>query len=435
MNPQAIYAVQEGRIFDIPSIPAAGRSGNTILMPSSDDWIEAPFGTDYFLLPDHEYGNFPPSRGEWVVPVAAFLPPGYVRLYLPSISPLKKWEKGVTPSKKAGALLPQFAYCAAGWHKNSFVVTAQQVDYDPFWDPAKRDPKKIQAAVKKARTKNAKNRLLRHLSRCALEYNCYTAQNIFLCQGEGGIPVSSACNARCAGCISFQADSDCPSSHQRISFTPAVDEIVGLAVPHLEKAREAIISFGQGCEGEPTLQDKLLLTAITDIRRGTARGTVHINTNGSRTETITKLAAAGLNSVRISMNSAKKSLYEKYYRPKQYRFEDVIASVKAAKRAGLFVSINLLVFPGVSDRQSEADALLSLINKSNPDLIQLRNLNIDPDLYMTIAGGSREKCIGLKNLIRLIKETGTQIGYFNKTVGVRQKHRGRILANTPPSCI
>jgi len=407
MKTGTVCADHKGRIFDIPEIPAAVRSGNTVLLPKPGDWIGAPFGTDYFLLPHHTYGDPLLPEGERVTPVCAFLPPGYVRLYLPAVFPLKK---------EAGELLPQFAYCAAGWRKDGFAVTAEQVDHDPFWDPAKRDPKQIKSAVRKAQATHQKNRLLKHLSRCSLTYNCYTAQNIFLRQGEGGIPVSPACNARCAGCISFQKDSDCPSSHQRISFTPSVGDIVELAVPHLQQARKAIISFGQGCEGEPTLQDKTLVAAITEIRTATSRGTVHINTNGSRTGVIRKLAAAGLDSVRISMNSARQELYERYYRPQGYRFTDVVASLCAAKGAGLFVSINLLVFPGVSDRAGEAAALLKLITKIKPDLIQMRNLNIDPDLYMKIAGNTGEKCIGLKTLIRRIRNTGTRVGYFNKPV-------------------
>jgi wyosine [tRNA(Phe)-imidazoG37] synthetase (radical SAM superfamily) len=412
MNPRAVYADQSGKIFDIPGLPAPARTGNTILLPEPDAWMEAPCGTDYYLLPHRAYGyHHLPQKDmakEMVTPVAAFLPPGYVRLFLPAAFPLNKGG--------SGKVLPQFAYCAAGWHKNVFYVTAQKVDYDPFWDPAKRNLRAVTKAVGARSPSGNKNRLLQHLSKCALGYNCYTAQNIFLCQGEGGIPVSPACNARCAGCISFGTSTECTSSHQRISFTPSVDEIADLAIPHLRKAQQAIISFGQGCEGEPTLQKKTLCAAIKEIRKATSRGTIHINTNGSQTKTIKELAETGLDSIRISMNSAQKKHYERYYRPAGYRFEDVAASLTAAKKLGLFVSINLLVFPGVSDRQSEVTAIAKLIGKAKPDLVQLRNLNIDPDLYMKIAGGTDEKCIGFKKLIEVIKDTGTQVGYFNRPI-------------------
>ena len=122
-------------------------------------------------------------------------------------------------------------------------------------------------------------------------------------------------------------------------------------MPHLQKAESAIASFGQGCEGEPLLQDKTLEAAIKLIRKQTDRGTINLNTNGYSPEKIKRLAGAGLNSVRISLNSSLKKSYDAYYRPVNYKYADVLKSIAVAKQNGLYVSINLLVFPGYTDRE------------------------------------------------------------------------------------
>ena len=50
---------------------------------------------------------------------------------------------------------------------------------------------------------------------------------------------------------------------------PSVAEISQLAVSHLETADNPIVSFGQGCEGEPLLQAETIDKAIKRIRSKT----------------------------------------------------------------------------------------------------------------------------------------------------------------------
>ena len=59
-----------------------------------------------------------------------------------------------------------------------------------------------------------------------------------------------------------------------------------LAVDHLEHAPEAIVSFGQGCEGEPLTEYSLIADCIRDMRAATSKGTINLNTNGSWPERI-----------------------------------------------------------------------------------------------------------------------------------------------------
>jgi molybdenum cofactor biosynthesis enzyme MoaA len=87
-----------------------------------------------------------------------------------------------------------------------------------------------------------------------------------------------------------------------------VEEIVEFTVPHLETAPYPIISFGQGCEGEPLLMWETIRDAIKEIRKHTSKGSININTNGSNPAAVKILCEAGLNSIRVSTNSARRNL-------------------------------------------------------------------------------------------------------------------------------
>ena len=75
---------------------------------------------------------------------------------------------------------------------------------------------------------------------------------------------------------------------------PTLDEIVPPFVRHLNEAPDPIISFGQGCEGEPITQWKRISEAIAAIRAETKQGTINLNTNGSVPHGSRRSARAGL---------------------------------------------------------------------------------------------------------------------------------------------
>jgi molybdenum cofactor biosynthesis enzyme MoaA len=196
---------------------------------------------------------------------------------------------------------------------------------------------------------------------------------------------------------------------------PTVDEVVSIALPHLEKAEDAIASFGQGCEGEPLMQWQLLERSIQMLREKTDRGTINLNTNGSFPARVKKLCDAGLDSIRVTLSSARPKYYKRYHRPRGYTFKNVVDSLIIAKEKGLYTSINLLVFPGFTDRETELEGLIGLIRRTHLDLIQMRNLNIDPDLYLEAMGGGEG--IGISKMIEILKKEfpSLQFGYFNRT--------------------
>jgi pyruvate-formate lyase-activating enzyme len=202
---------------------------------------------------------------------------------------------------------------------------------------------------------------------------------------------------------------------ERIRFVPTVDEVLEVALPHLEEAEDAIVSFGQGCEGEPLMQWRLLERSIRELRERTDCGTINLNTNGSFPDRVAKLCDAGLDSVRVTLNSPHLKFYKRYHKPKGYSFGEVLDSMVQAKKKGIYTSINLLVFPGFTDREEEVERLIKLIRKTDLDLIQMRNLNIDPDLYLKTMG--KGEGMGISKMIDILKKEfpSLQFGYFNRT--------------------
>jgi pyruvate-formate lyase-activating enzyme len=303
-----------------------------------------------------------------------------------------------------------------GWENGEFWATGLLIDPNPHWDPKYfGDDRLLKRKVRLFLGHSPKNRLLGQLSRCALEYHCFAAKNVFFRRWECPLPASPSCNADCLGCISLQPSECCPASQERIRFVPTVDEVLGVALPHLEKAEDAIVSFGQGCEGEPLTQWRLLEDSILLLREKTDRGTINLNTNGSFPKRLVRLCNAGLDSVRVTLNSPRMKFYKRYHRPRGYSLGEVVDSLVQAKEKGIYTSMNLLVFPGFTDREEEVEGLIELIRETNLDLIQMRNLNIDPDLYLKTMG--RGEGMGIAKMIDVLRQEfpSLQFGYFNRT--------------------
>jgi pyruvate-formate lyase-activating enzyme len=339
--------------------------------------------------------------------VSAFMAPGYVRTLLPACDYSRKTVH-----------LPLWSYTAVGWDEESeqFVVAASRVDDNDNWNPCNYDDRRLDPLVRKRLREFPDNRLLEQLARCAVDYHCFAAKNLFFIRWEAPIPTSPACNAQCLGCISLQPSDCCPSNHERIQFVPTPEEIVQLMLPHLLEAPDPIVSYGQGCEGDPILQADTVAEATRRLKQATSRGTINFNSNGSLPDRIRMLCDSGMDSMRFSMNSVQEEYYNRYYRPVGYRFADVMASLKTAKEQGLFVMINYLVSPGLTDSSAEVEALLRLIGETGVDMIQMRNLSIDPDFYNTRMGLAG-KGIGMYRLLQRVKAEfpRIQFGYFNRT--------------------
>jgi hypothetical protein len=95
------------------------------------------------------------------------------------------------------------------------------------------------------------------------------------------------------------------------------------------------------------------------------------------------------------------------------------------KANGGFASINYFIHPGFTDQESEWNALRNLISETHLDLIQMRNLNIDPDWYLEILRPDlSERKIGIRRLISQIRDEfpDVRLGYFNPPLDAIQRN-------------
>ena len=412
MTPYLLYSDGQGNIFEDTSLYAIGRSGWDAMPVAEEDWIPLPDGGSLYELPGRKGIGVDVVSGElrlcelgWAV--AAFIPPAHTGLYMAAYE-----------TAEDAPTLPLFCYTAVGWHNDVFYVTAIRIEQDIRQECSGFDAHKVKEGVGHLISAYPHNRLVQHLaSNCALTYECPAARNFFMGRWECPVPSSPACNANCLGCISFQPEEETiVSTQDRLTFKPSAAEIVEFTVPHLEQAPFPIISFGQGCEGEPLLMWETIKEAIIEIRQHTAKGSININTNGSKPDAVSKLMEVGLDSIRVSLNSARKEIYTQYYLPNNYQFEDIVESLKVVTDRGGWASINYFVFPGMTDCEEEYQALRALIKYTNLSMIQWRNFNIDPDWYLGKIGVYETgDPIGVKQMMDLIKEEfpNVKFGYFN----------------------
>jgi pyruvate-formate lyase-activating enzyme len=417
-SPLLVFADQTGKIMEHPFLEMAGSEAGHWRRLNRNEWIPLPEGSELFVLPGRLPVGFDPRKKKFVVltqnPYAKNEP---VQAVAASVAPAHTAILSAAYRTKPNApVLPLFSYAAVGWHEGRFVVAAIRVDQDERQDVKHLDLEKVHENARLWMKQYRHNRLIHHLARCALTYACPAARNFFLKRWEAPLPSSPKCNARCIGCISLQTNSPIPSTQQRIKFIPTPEEIAEVAVMHLRKAPKPIVSFGQGCEGEPLLVANTIEEAVRLMRSETSAGTINMNTNGSLPDVLEGLARAGLQSVRVSLNSLQPSYYNTYYRPKGYSLDDVKKFITKAKALGLFVSINYFMLPGVTDDPSEFKALENFLRTTQIDLIQMRNFNIDPEWYIQSVGFKPSgKPVGIITWMERVQEISPSIrfGYFN----------------------
>ncbi|WP_284642832.1 radical SAM protein [Paenibacillus silviterrae] len=394
-----VYADKDGNVYDHPEYSGLGRSGEMVIDIMEEELIPLPEGATLVSLPHTRPVGIHNRTGEMqVVPgevtaVGALLPQGFTRLMLPGYA-----------KSDSTQVLPLFGYTAVVWKDGGFYVAAEQSDEPERWNPRNCDPDELELKVGELRNKYSENRLYEHLSNCALGYECLTASNTFLGRWEGAVPVSFSCNAGCFGCISEQPeDSGFPAPQTRMNFRPTVQEVVEVMMEHL-RTPESIISFGQGCEGEPSTQAPIIIEAIREVRRRTNTGYININTNAGLTDHIRGIVDAGLNLMRVSTISALDEHYNAYYKPRGYTLKNVEKSLRYAADKGVFTSINYLIFPGVTDREEEIEAMIEFARRTDLKLIQLRNLNIDPESYLKLIPPAQGEIYGMKQMLEIFRQ-------------------------------
>jgi pyruvate-formate lyase-activating enzyme len=412
--PRLVLCDGSGRIFDHPELLAVGVDGLEPERVTPSAWRPLPRGSDLYMLPGRAALAADPGTGAIVemdepdlVACSAFLAPGWVRDHRPAYR-----------TRVGAPALPTFAYAAVGFADGGFWTTGARVDRDTRQDPWRFDADAVRAGMFSRLERLPDNRVVQQLSRCALDYGCRAAQNFALGRHEAPIPTSVACNAQCVGCISLQPDGQFRASHERITRRVTPQEIVELAEDHWSRVADGVVSFGQGCEGEPLLEADVLVEAVARLAQRRPRGTINLNSNASRPDDVARLADAGLDALRVSMNSARPDVYAAYYNPRHYDFGDVERSVVEMKRRGRHVSLNFLYFPGVSDTLPEIEALGDFVRRNHVDVVQVRNLNIDPELYWRVLpSGTLAPGVGVSRFVKALEKVAPWIafGYFNPT--------------------
>lgn len=419
LRPHLLMADAQGRIYDHPDLLMICRRGTQWGLPRPDELMPLPAESELFLLPGRHAVGLDPETGvsevQEELAVAAFAAPAHTLTAHPAYA-----------TDNGAPVLPLFAYGAVGFARGRFYVCARKVDEDTrqvFRDVPRR---RLEVRVRDLLREYPENRLMRHImTNCVLRYDCPAARNLALGRYEAPLPTSHICNARCVGCISRQEeDSKIRTTPQcRLDFTPTPREVLEVMLHHSrQETEQPVYSFGQGCEGEPLTEAPVLLEAVAAFRAAGGQGTVNLNSNASRPEAVAALADAGLTSLRVSMNSAREDVYTRYYRPQGYTWAEVRCSMIEARKRGVFVSVNLLYFPGVSDTEEEIAALTELVGMTGVSCIQLRNLNIDPEMYLEVLEGvPMGPSVGLTNFKKRLRKAcpWLRFGYFNPYVGSR----------------
>ena len=396
------YCDRSGRIYyDETRTPLA--DGGIVREARREELIPAPPGTVPMILPGRRALTTAGTvRGRYAL--AAMLPAGYTRLLVPAYS------RGIdAPS------LPLFGYTFACTVDDELYVAAMKTDESEDWQPRNFAAGELEAILAARLRSDPGNQVLAQVALCSREYGCFTAQNVFLERGEAALPVSPKCNARCVGCISEQEpDAGLPAPQTRIAYETTAGELARVAIHHLERVSDGIVSFGQGCEGEPLLRSVAIATAIERIRSARSNGTVNLNTNGSMPSALERCIDAGLDAVRVSLNSFRPDVYAAYYRPIGYSLEDVFDSIQLAVRRGLRVSLNLLTHPGVTDDADEVGAMQAFLAETPVAMIQTRTLNIDPEWYFD-AVGRPQSALGMRRVIETLRRSRVAVGNFTHT--------------------
>lgn len=415
-----------GRVYEHPELELALDNGLDVIRPGKKDLIPVPEEWDLMAMPGTKPVGYSTAEGRFVTveeftaegddgaftfapcAVAVHPPPGYVRTHHPAAEytdtthpdeKLRKSGGGVltifqeleddAPSQAGGddaarPGLPLWAYTAVGFSKNGPVAALFQGDETSRWEPALYYQGSLEEKVAERLAEDPDNKVLKQLAQCARDYLCCCAQNVFYERWEGAVPIAPACTSSCLGCLSKDPEWNTPVPQKRLKFSPEPDEIARVIAHHLEVAPEPMMSFGQGCEGEPTMNGPVIVESIRQARARTDRGIIHINTNGSRPDTVRECARAGASSIRISLNTFHPEMYTAYYRPADYTFDDVLRTFEVARDEGMYICINLLIWPGWSDRMAEVDAISAQVDKGCLQMVQLRNLCVDPGYYRTV---------------------------------------------------
>ena len=78
----------------------------------------------------------------------------------------------------------------------------------------------------------------------------------------------------------------------------------------------------------------------------------------------------------------------------------------------VYVSLNLLYFPGFNDRVVEVESWKKFLTEFPVQMIQIRNLNLDPEIFSRIMPADDE-FLGTKKFIETLQKNFPRIQFGN----------------------
>lgn len=394
---QAIHSDRSGRVFVSADYRATALDGDgpavleraiplppeARLVPLAD---RAAIGIDRRGLPR------PLGPARWAL--AAILRPGLLRTHLPAVDP----AADVAPLEP----LP-YAAVAADAAGELVVAAVTLGDASPM-APAADD---IASRITERLRREPSNRLLRQLARCAREYECPAARNAFLGRGECALPIGAPLNDRAGPVVAPRRREERAPTGEPTAMRATAEDVAAVANAHFA-AGGTSVSFGHGCEGEPLGLVRTVTGAVGLITRPAA-GEIILRTNGSSAAALARAADAGIDRAIVALASAAGPTYERVHAPIGYRWTDVRASLREAASRKLALTIELLSLPGLTDRESEARAIVALLGEL-PAGTLLLPVDLAADPYALLARLPKDGAtIGIATLLERLRTEAAHV--------------------------
>ena len=393
---QAVHSDRSGRVFVSGDYGAAALDGPT---PTAlEHVVPLPVGAELIPLAERaaigiDRRGLPRSLGPTRWALAAVLGPGHLRTHVPACA-----------NDGRGPALDPLGYAAvAADARGELVVAAVALGPEPA--PAAAD---LAAAITRRLGAEPSNRLLRQLARCAREYRCPYAANAFGGTGECALPIGApASDAAAPGVALRRREERAPLEPVTFEADPA--DIAAVAVAHLE-AGGTCVSFGHACEGDPLARVRTVADAAAAVRQRTTRtgGEIVLRTSGASAAALARAAEAGVDRVVVRIGSAHGPTYELVHRPMGYRWTDVRATLREAAARKIAISVELLVLPGLTDRDSEIRALFELLGEL-PAGTELRLADLAADPYALLAQVPAAPATGIAALIARLRTDAAHV--------------------------
>ncbi len=345
---QAIHSDRSGRVFVSADYGATALDGSApaaldraILLPTDAQLI--PLADRAAVGIDRRGEPRPLGPARWAL--AAILRPGHLRTHLPACDP----SADIAP-------LEPLPYTAVAADQRGEVVVAA-VSIGPSVPAASDD---VTSRITERLRAEPSNRLLRQLARCARDHGCPAARNAFLGRGECALPIGAPANDQAGPAVALRRREErAPLDPTALPATAA--DIAAVANAHFA-AGGTSVSFGHACEGDPLSAARIVAEAATLIRRPEGAEII-LRTSGASDSALARVAAAGIDRVTIALASAHGPTYERVHHPVGFRWTDVRATLREAVSRKLAITIELLSLPGLTDRESEARALVVLLGE------------------------------------------------------------------------